>query len=297
MTSMTETPFLRVGAALVAVLALSGCSDAPSDPAPITAPPLAASTWYVHAIGTTAVPAMVSRVSAGDHLEETVVDSATFRIIAGGRYEFQSWITVYRGWNIHVTTTWREQGSWRLTDTGYEFRSDGGDPRGIIVDVDKPERVLQLRVVTDLAVREVTLRPTLPPKTAAGAWRASAVGANPVPSTVYVFTGVIEDGREISSHFVLDSARLQLLPSGRYLHRVWYTEWEGDVGGPPRSVRVRFYHSDFGAWSHTEGAVRLESGWIQNYRLSGTLDSPADAVRLAHGLTPGDEVVAISYTR
>lgn len=139
-------------------------------------------------------------------------------------------------------------------------------------------------------------RPGLPPVTAVGEWRATAVRDIPLPAAAYVFDEEV-DGQRMSIHLIVEEATLTLDANGRYVHHIRYSEWDGPPGGPPRTRRFQFAHNDFGEWSRSDVALRTLSGWLQNHAMSGELATSGDVLRLQHGLSHGDPPVSFRYVR
>lgn len=144
-----------------------------------------------------------------------------------------------------------------------------------------------------------TPQPGPPPVTApvlTGQWRALHVGGVALPATVARFTddpavpGVTE--------LRLDDAITTLSDDGRYTRVTLYSEWNSVTPGDPSSWRVRFRYrdTDFGTYTRSGTSVLLTSGWIQNLVVRGNL-ADGGALRLQHGLTPGDDLLDIRYQR
>lgn len=148
----------------------------------------------------------------------------------------------------------------------------------------------------DGAPAEPPLPSPPPPPAVPGRWLASTVRDARLPAAIYVFTDSV-DGRAVSAHFIVDSAVIELQSDGRYEHHIWYSEWHGAAGGPPVELRFRYHHGDFGEWLLDETTLRTTSGWFQNHRMAAELAGAGRELRFQHGLTPGDEVVPISYQR
>jgi hypothetical protein len=128
-----------------------------------------------------------------------------------------------------------------------------------------------------------------------GTWRALELDGQALPARMYHFDPELLHGVPVSVHLMLDSARLQLLPGGGYVHRVWMSEWHGEPDGPPKVRLLRHHHYDHGLWDVTGAAIHLESGWLQNHRIDGT--AGAAALHLKHGFSHGDEELPITYRR
>jgi hypothetical protein len=136
----------------------------------------------------------------------------------------------------------------------------------------------------------------LPAPVVTGEWDVTHVRDMPLPAAVFVEDTTTLDGRLLSVHFVVDSARIRVDAGGRYVHRVWATEWHGDPWGPPRVRIFQWYHGDFGAWQRDGVNLSFESEWLMNHRMTGTF--AADGVlRMEHGFSPGDAPVPFRYGR
>ena len=129
-----------------------------------------------------------------------------------------------------------------------------------------------------------------------GAWAATHVLGLPMPGSMYVFDPDIVDGKAVSVHFVVDSSKLVIEPAGRYEHRVWVTQWLGDVGGPPVVPTLKFFHGDFGEWSRAGAQLSFESHWLMNHRMTGVLGTDG-ILHMQHGFSHGDPPVEFRYGR
>jgi hypothetical protein len=161
-----------------------------------------------------------------------------------------------------------------------------------------------LGACSDTATPVAPLPPTIPPPgpppipapVLTGQWRAQQVGGVALPAAVARFTddpavpGVTE--------LRLDDAVTTLSDDGRYTRVTLYSEWNTLTPNDPSSWRVRFRYrdSDFGSYTRSGSTVLLTSGWIQNLVVRGSL-ADGGALRLQHGLTPGDDLLDIRYQR
>ncbi|HEX2168487.1 MAG TPA: hypothetical protein VHG09_14730 [Longimicrobiales bacterium] len=143
---------------------------------------------------------------------------------------------------------------------------------------------------------EAPAEPVPQPQPLEGSWEATSVRDGDVPGVLYVFDPTSVDGREVSAHFIVDSSRLVIERAGRYEHRVWVTQWLGDVGGPPVERTLRFFHGDFGEWSRDGAALRFESHWLMNHRMTGSFGTDG-VLHMQHGFSHGDPPVAFRYGR
>jgi hypothetical protein len=139
--------------------------------------------------------------------------------------------------------------------------------------------------------------PPLAPDVAVGEWRAAAVRDAPLPSTIYTFEEDDDEGQRVITLFIVDFATFTVQSDGRYTHRIEYTEWEGDADGRPRRVRTRWVHNDFGQWTQSGTTISTVSGWLQNHTMTGDLGVDSEALRMQHGLTPGDPPASFRYVR
>jgi len=281
---------IRSFAVLAAAAAAAGCASDPVEPA--RPDPPEAAVWYAGGVASVPLPALVAESTANGLVVQTYLDSAEMEIEAGGGYALRAWFSSYRSGLPLSRAAAEESGTWEWSDTAYVFRSTGGRLAGTMRDPALASQSFSVGHPAGAADIEVTLGRTRPAPVAFGDWRADAVREQPVPQTMYVFTDSI-DGREITAHFVLDSARFGLYPTGSYVHVVWYSEWHETAGGP-RELRVRYYHGDFGMWTRTGQQLDTESGWIQNHRMTGNF-SGNTVLRIQHGLSPGDELVSVRY--
>lgn len=132
------------------------------------------------------------------------------------------------------------------------------------------------------------------PQPLEGDWAVTHVRGAVVPAPLYVFDPTVLDGREVSVHFVVDSARIVIEAGGRYEHRVWVTQWLGEVGGPPLEPTLRFFHGDFGEWIRDGTALEFESHWLMNHRMTGSYASDG-VLHMRHGFSHGDPQVQFRY--
>jgi hypothetical protein len=88
-----------------------------------------------------------------------------------------------------------------------------------------------------------------------------------------------------------------MLKRGRAGRRegVWASHWVGEPNGPPLKRTQRFVHGDHGVWTRRGEAIRFESEWLQNHRMTGTLGSVT--LEMRHGFTHGDPPVPVRYAR
>jgi hypothetical protein len=154
---------------------------------------------------------------------------------------------------------------------------------------------LTWRIEGSAGTVDAVLRQEPPPPTPVGNWTANALANERLPARMFLWDPFVEDGREISVHLVVDSARLALQANGRYTHRIWTSEWEGEVGGPPLRLRVRGTLTDLGGWVRTGVHLRLDSWWLQNHSLTGEFG--ADVLHMQHGLTHGEPPFPFRYVR
>lgn len=134
-----------------------------------------------------------------------------------------------------------------------------------------------------------------PPVGIVAEWAATHVNGGAVPDVLYLFDPELLDGKLVSVHITLDSARLVIREDGRYEHRIWASHWVGEPGGPPLERTLRFVHGDHGFWTEVSDEFRFESDWLQNHRMTGALDASGLAMR--HGFTHGDPPVPVRYGR
>jgi hypothetical protein len=286
------------GLAAPALLAgIAACGDSPVGPIePGPPPPLQPAVWHAHTSGGRPLPALVADGAAGGRREQIFLDSARLEILAGGRWErrvhFQRWLDgEFAGLSARL-----DQGTWAAADSGWVFTSERAG-RPFLLRSATPDS-LSFLLAEDAVpgLMQVTLRRVRPAPGPWGAWRAEAVGGRAIPAAVLVFDPTAVDGREVSTHFIADSAFIRLGPTGRYDHVVFYSEWEGEVGGPPVAKRIAWRHADHGTWSRTGDALRFDSGWLQNHFMTGTFGA-GGTLRVQHGLAHGDEPADFRYVR
>ncbi len=139
----------------------------------------------------------------------------------------------------------------------------------------------------------VIVQPPVVAPRLAGNWRAHDLRGALLPAVAERF----EDAVSVTE-FRLDSARLELTAGGRYTRTVAYSEWlNADKTRPGLwELRFRARYSDFGTVALSDSALTLTSDWIQNLVVPGTV-SANGTLRLRHGLTPGDSVLDMGFTR
>lgn len=134
------------------------------------------------------------------------------------------------------------------------------------------------------------------PSTRTQVWRATDVAGTALPAAAYSFDNEpVAPNRTVLQ---LDSARITVDAQGRYEHRVWYSEWRSANPALGLSyVRViGLNHYDHGTMRVNGASVQLESGWIQNHRISGSQNG-VGRLRLDHGLVPGDPLLNVGYAQ
>jgi hypothetical protein len=135
------------------------------------------------------------------------------------------------------------------------------------------------------------------PGVAVGEWRAAAVRDAPLPGTIYAFDDDDDEGQRVVTLFIVDSATFTAQSDGRYMHRIEYSVWEGDADGRPHRLLTRYQYNDFGQWTRSGTVVSTVSGWVQNHIMTGDLGADSGALRMQHGLTPGDPPASFRYVR
>lgn len=117
-----------------------------------------------------------------------------------------------------------------------------------------------------------------------------------MPDAIYLFDPTEIDGRLVSIHIVIDSAKLTIMPTGRYAHSTWVGEWEGEVGGPPQLLKYRTALHDHGSWQREGFDLTFDSAWLQNHRMHGTFGLDG-VLRMLHGVTHEDRPAEFQYER
>jgi hypothetical protein len=189
-----------------------------------------------------------------------------------------------------------DHGTVLATDSGHVLVSEQYGPRHYIPAASADSLRLLLRVDGIPGVAVSTLRRQPPPATPAGAWRAVGVNGSAVPGRLYLFDPTELNGQPVSVHFIVDSAKVSLHPTGRYTHQIWVGHWVGVVGGPPLVRTLGLMHGDHGQWMRSGDAIEFESHWLQNHRMSGAYGSDGQ-LRLEHGFSHGDEAAPFIYAR
>jgi hypothetical protein len=270
-------------------------TDSPSLVSPEPLPPLEAQTWHVHSAGGQPMPALVAQRPVGEEIEWTFADSGRLVIAADGRWEQQLFLESFLVSEPAGQATRLDAGDWTVTDTGYLFTSDAQGARFVVARADVDSLTLGLQADGVPGTIAAVLRRGPPPATPAGVWSASALDDQPLPARSHLFDPYVEDGQEISVHFIVDSARFTLYVNGTYAHRIWATEWGGEAGGPPQVMRARWNLGDHGEWHRSGALMQLDSWYLQNHSMSGEFG--ADVLRMQHGLTHGDTPLPFRYVR
>lgn len=276
-----------------------GCQDADSPAAPAPLPPLEDQVWYVHVSDGQAVPALLGhRLVNGSVLEQDFLDSSRLDISADGSWEHAGWYQRFHDgeWTQSVATL--DWGTWSATTAGYEFRRNTGE---LLYTVDGPlgsDLALNLRYPGQEGVAVSTLRRSPAPPTVVGRWRATTLNGDALPSTYTVDPNVDFGSGPVSRHVIIDSAFVWLYANGRYLQRVYHTEWEGPANGDPTHPIYDATETDFGSWGLDGTAIVLLSGWLENKVITGDVSGLlAGGVRLDHGITHGDPPAPFQYSR
>lgn len=284
-------------AALLLVLAVACERDTPLAPDPTPLPPLVATTWHAHATEGQALPANVAHWLEDGVLVQDFLDSARVEIRADGTWERRLWMSRFRSVLFDSPVVELETGTWSATDSGYLFAAEFGARQFSIAAMTPGAAVnFPLRGVPGGSIL-ATLRTEAAPPAVTGAFEILTVLDQPVPATMYVFNDVAMEGRVVSIHLIVDSARVDLWSNGTYTHRIHYSEWEGPNHGAPSALRYQWNFHDYGFFTRGPGAaIEFHSNWLENHQFAGTVD-PADGMDLQHGLGHGDPPVPVHYTR
>jgi len=276
---------------------LLACSpDRTAAPEPVTLPPLASTTWRVHRADGQALPALVSHDVTKGVLVQIFLDSAHLVVDSSGRWEQRVWLQRYRDGAFDARLAELDAGAWTIDGTEYRFTSDVHGARFAFGALATDSLRVSLRASAVNGVMLATLRQSAPPVAPVGTWRADAVADAPMPAAIYVFDPVELEGDTVSVHFIVDSARITLHPTGRYVHAIRYSEWIGPKSGAPTVRRFRWQWNDFGTWTQTGTQVTFESGFYQNQGMTGGVVG-AGPLRIRHGLNHGDPPVELRYVR
>lgn len=285
--------------ALVMLSFVVACDDA-SPVAPIqNLPPLQTAIWHVHVSDGQAMPALLGqRTIAGNVLEQDFLDSSRVEIDRDGSWEHKAWYQQFRGGEHYAWVSTLDWGTWTATPTGYEFRRNTGESLYTLTGSVGDSMRLNLVYPNQDGAAVSLLRRTLPPATIHGQWRATALGGQPLPAAYWVEPEFETDGGIVSRHVVIDSASVFLYANDRYLHRIFYSEWEGPANGERQTKLQSFMATDFGSWTKSGLTMTLSSAWLQNHVMTG--EAAANIVgplRLNHGISHGDEPAAFRYVR
>jgi hypothetical protein len=283
---------MRRGLRVIVVGVLAACDGGLS--APAERQPLQPGTWHVHAAEGQALPALVGHAIVGGTLQQTFLDSATIAVSANGQWEQKAYARTWENLHVIEALTRVDHGSVAETDSGYVLVSAQYGPRHFIPLATSDSLKLLLRVDGIPGVAVSTLRRQPPAAGPVGTWRAASVNGSAVPGRLYLFDPTELYGQEVSVHFIVDSAKIALHPTGRYTHQIWVGHWVGEVGGPPLARTLGLFHGDHGAWTRTGAVLEFESQWLQNHRMTGSYGSDG-VLRMEHGFSHGDETAPFAY--
>jgi len=284
---------------LIAALIVAGCTETTAPIAtPTPLPALQDQVWHVHVSDGQSLPALLGhRTVAGGILEQDFLDSARVEIAANGTWEHKGWYQRYRSGQHYAWASTLDWGTWTATPTVYEFRRNTGELLYSVAGPIGTELQMNLRYSGQAGVAVSQLRRTRPALDIHGRWRANALRDQPLPSAYIVENGDFGDG-PVSRHIVIDSAIVWLHPTGQYLQRIFYSEWEGAVDGPAERKLRELVEADYGAWNRNGVQLSLWSNWLQNKTMLGETSATAGGpLRLQHGITHGDEPAAFRYVR
>lgn len=289
---------IRAVVAVVAVALLSACTEkSPLAPEPL--PALQSAVWHVHQSDGQALPALLGhRLLPGAVLEQDFLDSAQFVVDADGTWEHRAWYQRFRAGEFYQVIATLDWGTWTATTEAYEFRRNTGELIYTLAGPANDQWQINLRYPNQDGVAVSTLRSTRPALSVAGHYRATALHDQPLPRA-YIIEPEFNNGTAIVTHYVMiDSAFVSLQSNGSYRHNIFYSHWEGPVGGAPEVRLIGFRHSDFGSWSVAGTGVTLESGWLQNHVIFGErAASDIGPLHLNHGISHGDEPAPLRYVR
>lgn len=285
----------RLFAAASALLLAACASDvpiAPSEPLP----PLETQRWYVQRADGQQLPALVAHGQVNGMLEQLFLDSAIVDIDAEGVWTRRFWMQRFRGGEPVGGEGSQLVGTWVATADVYRFVESTGGRSFELPGSFGPLVVMNLPGVgtADRVVAE--LRKTPPAPGPVGAWSLSSIRDVPLPAAMYVFDDYMENGVQKSIHLIVDSASITLRANGTYRHRIDFTEWEGEPGGPPERVRFVWFANDYGSWVRQGTQLDFDSGWLQGLRMAGEFPVGGE-LRMWHGLSHGDEWVPVGYVR
>lgn len=284
---------------LTLLFSVLACQDGASPAAPTPLPPLEAQTWYVHVSDGQALPALLGhRLVGGGVLEQDFLDSTRFTIQANGTWEMAGWFQRFHNGAWSESGTSLDWGTWTVATSGYEFRRHTGELLYSLPSAPENALQLNLRYQGQAGVAVSTLRRDPAPVTVVSRWRAISLSGHTLPAS-YLVDSVVDVGAgPVSRHIFIDSSTVWLDANGRYRQRVHYSEWEGPAFGEPTQRLYAAAESDFGSWTLGGAAILLESGWLQNKRITGDVSGQAaGSIRLDHGITHGDEPAPLMYQR
>lgn len=283
---------LRVLALVTLGMGVSACADGPSGPE--DDPPFRHVQWHLQRVGGQPLPALVAETFVDELPARTFADSAVIEIRADGSWQETVYLRTWWSRQVVHSADAVDAGTWSATTAGYRFRSTVTGDSTLAVAVTADSVVLRRPLGNDGDLPfTASFRPSRPAPGLVAVWRATHVKGNALPAASYVFDPVLLDGGWGSSHFIVDSARISIQPTGDYVHQVYASEWSGSVGGGPTQLRARYRHDDHGQWQRTGSSLSLESGYLQNHRMTGSFTN--GVLRLHHGLTHGDEAVDFRY--
>lgn len=284
----------RIVLALLVLPGVLACDGDRGPAGPGNRPPLAVATWHVHAADGQPLPALVGHALVDGRLQQTFLDSARLTVGADGRWEEAVHLVTWQDGELVGSWARQDVGAWTPSDSGYVFTSDVRGRRHLLPGGTPDSLRLILKIEGLPGVSLATARATPPAPAITGARRATHVGGQPLPARLYLIDLDTLYGQPVSVHMIVDSAFLAVHANGRYVHRVWVSEWIGQPGGPPTQLNARLSHNDHGEWLRGLAAVQFESAWLQNHRMTGTIG--ADGVlRMQHGFTHGDPPAEFRY--
>jgi hypothetical protein len=283
---------LRVLVLAMLNVAGSACGDSPAGPQDDS--PFRHVEWHLQRVGGLPLPALVAEEFVDGLPTRTYADSGVIEIRPDGSWQERVYHRTWRTREVVHAASTVDEGTWWATADGYRFRSTVTGDSTLAVSIAADSIVLRRPLGSDGAVSfTASFRPSRPAPGLVAVWRATHVKGNALPAASYVFDPAPVDGGWASSHFIVDSARISIQPTGEYVHRIHASEWVGPVGGGPTQLRARYRLDDHGQWQRTGSSLSLESGYLQNHRMTGSFTD--GVLRLDHGLTHGDEAVEFRY--
>jgi hypothetical protein len=284
---------------VLALFALVACSDTPIAPTPEPQlPPLATGSWYLNIADGQSLPAFVAHRLVDGKVEQTFVDSSVLAINANGTWQQTTHLNRALIGLPATEAPIIDVGTWAPTDSGYLFRAAIAN-RDFVIRSPGADSLRVTQRLAEFAAAGLVVaefRRVRPPRPLTATWHAISAKGTALPALVESFT-VREPGEEpYSWHSIVDSIQLQLTSQRTYAHHVYYSSWVGAPDGPPLARVGSTKRSDTGAWTSSQGQMRLESRYYHQHVLTGAIQSDGTVI-MEQGLGPLEDRFTVRFTR